>query len=263
MDASAFSLQPPEVDLAVPVAGTRRYAFTLRALKDSAILESLPRLEFTVSAAGHVHRFHRELRFLEELTAPFRNRGPLFGTDFADWNSLPRLVLGSGPAQAELVAYSDAQNLFLALKVPAPDREEAEELGFSDEVQLGLTRRLGPTDFGGDLLRLGINSNSRDVRDRTPGHRADSIIREVKAASQTSGRQKVYQVAIPLHLLRSLKLLPGNRLILDLAFAAPSDEPHSNEPPNPQANTFSYRIRYGSDSLVPVHFVELNLQNGR
>jgi hypothetical protein len=67
----------------------------------------------------------------------------------------------------------------------------------------------------------------------------------------------------PLRLLKSLKAGEGSRLVLDLSFPAPENVAEAMEPPEPNVNTFSYRVRYGSDSLVPVHFVELNLQRKR
>ena len=48
--------------------------------------------------------------------------------------------------------------------------------------------------------------------------------------------------------------------MLDLSYPVPDGGTMANEPTTPVVNTFTYRIRYGSDSLVPVHFVELNFE---
>jgi hypothetical protein len=60
-----------------------------------------------------------------------------------------------------------------------------------------------------------------------------------------------------------LKPSEGGRLVLDLSFPPPEKTAETMEPPEPNVNAFSYRVRYGSDSLVPVHFVELNFQRKR
>ena len=49
-------------------------------------------------------------------------------------------------------------------------------------------------------------------------------------------------------------------LILDLSFPVPDGGVDTPEPPDPGANTFAYRVRYGNDSLIPVHFVALTLE---
>ena len=160
-DASAFSVQPATTALQVPVGATRHYNFTLKALQEQATLESLPRLEFKVAAGDRVHRFHREIRFLEESTTAYRATGPAPGGGPEDWGGAAKLTLGGGTqAQAQLWSCYDAQNLYLALNVPASDGEEAKEWGFSDEVQIGFARRLSETDFSSDLLRLGLNCSS-------------------------------------------------------------------------------------------------------
>jgi hypothetical protein len=157
----------------------------------------------------------------------------------------------------------DAQNLYLALTVPKFDADEAKESGFSDEVQIGMARRISDTDFGGDLVRLGFNSDSLEANDRTPGSKVQAAIPGTRWVGRTKGLRTTYEIAIPLRMLRSLKAGEGGRLILDLSFPAPEDVAETREPPEPNVNTFSYRVRYGSDSLVPVYFVELNLQRKR
>ncbi len=264
LDASAFSVQPQRVSLQIPAGGTGQYHFTLKALQDIVALQSLPRLEFNLVSAGNRHRFHREVRFLQELSTPWFATAPALDGQLADWAGTPALKLGEGsPPAAKLQSGYDAQNLYLALTVPAFDAAEAKELGFSDEVQIGMARRLNNTDFGSDLLRLGLNSDTSEARDRTPGPKTGAVLPGAKSVCRTSGHQTTYEMAIPLRLLKNLKAGAGSRLMLDLSFPAPDGEAGTGETLDPGVNTLSYRIRYGSDSLVPVHFVELNLGRQR
>jgi hypothetical protein len=264
LDTSAFSVAPPSVALQIPIGTTHQYRFTLKALRDMATLPSLPQLEFNVLAAGRVRRFHREVRLLREAATPWRKTGPTLDGRFDDWRGIAKLTL-TAPSQppAEFASCFDAQNLYLALTVPAADAEESQELGFSDEVQIGLARRLSATDFGRDLLRLGFNSDSHDVLNRTPGRKAESVFPGARCVCQAEDHQRRYEIAIPLRSLKDLKPSPGGQLILDVAFPVPDGGPESEEPAEPGANTFSYRIRYGTDSLVPVYFVQLNLGKKR
>ncbi len=261
-DGSAFEVQPASVPVHVPAGGTHQYSFTLKALREITTLPSLPRLQFSVAAGGRRHRFHREVRFLDELDAAYRRTGPVLDAHFDDWVGAAKLYLGRRAQlpQAQISSCFDDHALYLALTVPRVDRGEAEELGFADEVQIGLARRLSNTDFSSDLLRLGIKSGLTEVQDRTPGRKPHPAVREIKTASRADGGHMRYEVSVPLRLLRELKAIPGKRLIMDLAFPVPDGGPESPEPPDPAANSFSYRVRYGSDSLVPVYFVELNLE---
>ena len=54
LDASAFSVQPQSCALEIPAGMTRPYNFTLKALRDTPPLQSLPQLEFNVVSGGHV-----------------------------------------------------------------------------------------------------------------------------------------------------------------------------------------------------------------
>ena len=117
-----------------------------------------------------------------------------------------------------------------------------------------MARRAGDADFGGDRLRLGFNSDTPEAWDRTPGRKTQAVAPGARSACHTEQGRKTYEIALPLHLLKDLKASEGSHLVMDLAFASPEDGSE------PNANSFSYRIRYGSDSLVPVHFVELDLQ---
>lgn len=264
VDASAFSVQPQRTSLQIPGEGNRQYHFTLKALQGTVELQSLPRLEFNVVSGGTRHLFRREVRFLQELTTPWRETAPVLDGQLADWSGATALNLDEGPAPgAELRSGYDAQNLYLALTVPAFETAEAKELGFSDEVQIGMARRLSDTDFSSDRLRLGLNSGTPEVVDRTPGPKTGAVLPGAKSAQRTEGRQTVYEVAIPLRLLKELKPGPGGHLVLDLSFPVPDDGVGAEEPADPGVNSFSYRVRYGSDSLVPVHFVELNLERQR
>jgi hypothetical protein len=264
VDASAFSVRPQSVPLQIPVRKTGQYHFTLKALQNTVALQSLPRLEFNVVSGGTRHQFHREVRFLQELNTSWQETAPVLDGQLADWTGVPALKLEEGAAPAaELRSGYDAQNLYLALTVPTFETAEAKELGFSDEVQIGMARRLSDTDFGSDLLRLGFNCDTPEARDRTPGPKPGAVLPGAKSVCWIGGHQTIYEIAIPLRLLKSLKAGAGSRLILDLSFPVPDDGVGAKEPAEPGVNTFSYRIRYGSDSLVPVHFVELNLERQR
>ncbi|HEV2435841.1 MAG TPA: metallophosphoesterase [Verrucomicrobiae bacterium] len=264
VDASAFSVQPQRVLLQIPGEGTGQYHFTLKALQDTVALQSLPRLEFNVVSGGTRRQFRREVRFLQELNTPWRETAPVLDGRLADWSNVPALELDEGSAPgAALQSGYDAQNLYLALTVPAFETAEAKELGFSDEVQIGMARRLSDTDFSSDLLRLGFNSGTPEAVDRTPGPKTGAVLPGAKSVCRTEGQQTIYEITIPLRLLKNLKAGAGSRLVLDLSFPVPGSGTGTNEPPDPGVNTFSYRIRYGSDSLVPVHFVELNLERQR
>ncbi len=264
LDASALSVQPQSVSLQIPVGATRQYSFTLKMLKDTTTLPSLPQLEFNVVSGGNRHRFHREVRFIQEMSTPYRPTAPVMDGKLSDWEGVPALKLGEGsPSEAELRSCYDGQNLYMGLTVPKFETDEAKESGFSDEVQIGMARRLSDTDFGGDLLRLGFNSDTQEPRDRTPGRKQEVAIPGAKSVSRTDDRRTTYEIALPLRLLKSLKTGEGSRLVLDLAFPLPDGDSESREPSEPNVNTFSYRIRYGSDSLVPVFFIELNLERKR
>jgi len=264
LDASAFSVQPQSVPLQIPAGATRQYSFTLKAFKDTTTLSSLPRMEFNVRSGGSHHRFHREVRLIQEMSTPYRATAPALDGRLTDWGGIPTLKLGgNSPPDAELRSFHDGQNLYLALTVPEFEVAEAKESGFSDEVQIGMARRLSDTDFGGDLLRLGFNSDTQEARDTTPGHQREAAIPGAKSVCRTEDCRTTYEIALPLRLLKSLKAGEGSRLILDLSFPVPDSDSRSQEPAEPKVNTFNYRVRYGSDSLVPVYFVELNLENKR
>jgi 3',5'-cyclic AMP phosphodiesterase CpdA len=261
LDASAFSVQPASIALDIPAGATRSYAFTMKALRDATTLQSLPQLEFNVVSGAKRHRFHREVRFLQEMSATFRRTAPVLDGALSDWEQVPLLRLGRGSKpEAGLRSCYDAQNLYLALTVPKCDDDEAKESGFSDEIQLGLARPLNDTDFGGDLLRLGFNCDAKEAMNRTPGRKSETAMPGAKSVCRTEGGRTTYEICLPLRMLRGLKAGAGNRLILDLSFPVPESEAQSEDPPEPTVNSFSYRVRYGSDSLVPVYFVELNLE---
>ena len=163
--------------------------------------------------------------------------------------------------EAELRSGYDATNLYLALTVPKFDAGEGKELGFSDEVQIGMARRVNDAEFGSDLLRMGWNADLNQAMDRTPGLKTGVILNGTTSACRTEGQQTTYEMAIPLRLLKKLNVGAGNRLILDLSFPVPEvDASEAKAVATPPVNTFSFRVRYGSDSLAPVYFVELKLE---
>jgi hypothetical protein len=264
LDASSFSVQPQTASLQIPVGATRQYTFTLKALRDTTTLPTLPQLEFNVASGGKQHRFHREVRFLQKASSPYRASAPVLDGTIRDWEQLPTVKLGAGsPAQAELRSCHDARNLYLALTVPKFALDEAKESGFSDEVQIGMARRLSDTDFGGDLIRLGFNSDSEAANDRTPGHKVGATLADARSVCRTEDMRTTYEIAIPLRLLKTLTAGGAGRFILDLSFPASDLPAQTTNSAEPSLNTFSYRIRYGSDSLVPLYFVELNLEPKR
>jgi 3',5'-cyclic AMP phosphodiesterase CpdA len=263
LDASAFVIEPERLALQIPPRATRQYSFNLKALGETATLQSLPQLEFNVVSAERRHRFHREVRFIQEIQTAFRVSAPTLDGALWDWEGVPVLMLGEGPRKAELRSCYDAQALYLAFCVPAFDDAEAKELGFSDELQIGIARPLSETDFGSDLLRLGFNASSTEPKDRTPGHKPAAAVVGLKSVTSPMDGQTCYEIALPLRLLKSRRPGPGSRIILDLSFLVPDLVAEDESPAQPDVNTFSYRVRYGSDSLVPVYYVELNFERAR
>jgi hypothetical protein len=263
LDASAFSVEPASIAVQIPAGAARQYSFRLRALRETMLLSSLPQLEFNLMSEGWRHRFHREVRFVQETTTPFRATTRLLDGDLSNWEGIPILKLQhAGQAEAELRSCYDQEALCLAVSVPAFDAAEAKELGFTDELQIGIARSVSETDFGGDLLRLGFDSNSKEAMDRTPGHTRKVGVPGARSVSYTRNGQNIYQIGIPLRLLKSLKPGPGKRMLLDVSFLVPEPDAKA-QTPEPNVNSLSYRVRYGSDSLVPVYFVELHLDSKR
>jgi hypothetical protein len=261
VDASTFSVEPQEMSLGIMPDGTQEQSFTLKALKDSVSLQSLPRLAFNVSAGGRRHRFHREVRLLEEVATPYRRTAPVLDGRLADWEGVPTLKLGQDPKRgAEVRASYDATTLYLGLAVPTVKSDEEDELGSKDDLQIGMAWRLGETDFGADFLRLGLNCATQEVRNRTPARKADAPVAGVNNVCRVQDGRTSYEIAVPLRLLKGLKAGAERHLILDLSFPVPDDGAEGVEPRDPGINTFAYRVRYGYDSLAPVYFIELNLE---
>jgi hypothetical protein len=261
LDASAFSVEPKAVSLQIPPGGKQQHTFSLKALKDNITLLSLPRLEFNVMAGGFHHRFHREVRLLDSLSAPYQRSAPVLDGQLADWEGIPLLKLGQEPTLGgELRTCYDAAMLYVAVTVPTAKSEEEEELGFKDDLQIGMAHRANDKDFGPDFLRLGFSCAAREAWNRTAGRKAEGVVRGVKCFSRSQGGRTRYEIAVPRRLLQGLKPAPQDHLILDLSFPLPDGGVNTPEPEDPGANTFAYRVRYGNDSLVPVHFVELTLE---
>ncbi len=258
MDASAFSVNPEKVSLKIPAGATGRYTFTLKVLQQSATLQSLPRLEFNAVSGGRRHRFHREVRLLQRTVTPFQASPLVVDGQVSDWRGMPALNLGPMP-NTQLRTCHDRQNLYIALTIPAFDPAEAKELGFADDLQIGFARRVSTTDFDADLLRVGVNSETEEVWDRTPGRKSDRPIPGVKSACRNDDQSRTYEIALPLRVLGEQTTRSAASLILDLSFPTSDSVRRTEEPAEPGPNTFSYRVRYGADSLGTVYFVELTL----
>ena len=261
IDASAFSLEPKNVSLQIPPGGRQQQTFSLKLHKHNVTLLSLPRLQFNVVAGGYHHRFHREVRLLDNLNVPYQRTRPDLDGQLADWEGIPVLKLGQEPILgAELRTCYDAATLYMAVTVPSVQADEEEELGFRDDLQIGMARRVSDTDFGPDFLRLGFSSGAREAWNRTAGRKSEGLVAGVKCFSRAQSGSTCYEIAVPRRLLQGLKPDAADRLILDLSFPLPDGGVNTPEPADPGPNTFAYRVRYGNDSLVPVHFVELTLQ---
>lgn len=257
-DASAFEVEPQNVSLQVPAGGTQVESFRFRALKDTATLQSLPRLEFDVRSGGQRHRFSHEVRFVEEVTSPFRTEPPRLDGSLEDWGTVTRFPLSFGSKeQAEVRSCYDRENLYFAITVPTAEAEQEE--GSSDDLQLGIARRLNETSFGGDFLRMGFSFGNSDARNRTPNQKRALFVPGVRSSSSREGDWTHFEISVPLRLLRPLRPGSDNRLVFDLSFRIPPKAGEQAETDEPAVNSFSYRVRYGSEALVPVHFIELKL----
>ncbi len=261
LDTSTFSVEPKEVRLQIPAGGKAEQSFRLKVLKGRATLQSLPRLLFNVSAGGRQHRFHREVRFLEDMSATYRRVAPLLDGDLSEWKGLLPLRLGQDSKQkAEVRARYDATTLYLAVTAPTVKAEEEEDLGFRDDLQIGMAWPESDTDFGAAFLRLGVNCAKKEVWNRSPGQRTLKVVSGVKCGCRAQGGQTNYELAVPLGLLKRLKPGPERRLILDLSFPVPDGAADTPPPREPSVNTLAYWVRYGSDVLIPVYFIDLTLE---
>jgi hypothetical protein len=183
---------------------------------------------------------------------------PSIDGQLADWKGIPKLRLGERPgASAEIQAAHNGTNIYLAVKVPSEKRDEVDESAFPDGLQIGLARRLSATDFSSDFLRLGLSAERDEARNRTPGYKRDGTVAGIRVAHSDDAASTVYEVAIPLRLLKPSR--PGREggLILNLSFPVVEAEASGSGVLEPAANTFDYQVRYGSGELVPVYFLEL------
>lgn len=257
-DASAFSVDPQEVEVEVPPGGTERARFTFKALQGTAMLQSLPRLAFNVTAAGRRHKFQREVRILQELASPYEQKGPVLDGTLEDWGEVAKLSLReSGRPDAQLRSCHDAENLYLAVTIPAVQPNDEDEM--PDELQIGMARRLSDTDFGSDFLRLGFSSASHEARNRTPGRRRNTVVPGIKSICRTETGRRTFEIAVPLRFLKHAISNDEPHLVVNLSFRLPDPVKDGTEPAEPEKNSFYYSVRYGTDSLLPVHFIELNL----
>jgi hypothetical protein len=257
-DEAAFSVEPRSITLTLSAGENQQRAFVLKPLKRSAELVSLPRLEFQVVSGGRRHQFHRDVLCVRKLGAPSLRSAPVIDGQLEDWQGIPKLRLGERQgAVAEIQAAHNGTNIYLAVKVPSEERDEADESAFPDGLQIGLARRLSATDFGSDFLRLGLSAEHDDARNRIPGNKKDGAVPGIRAAHSNDEGETVYELAIPLRLLKPGR--PGREggLILNLSFPVVEGEASGVEVLEPAANTFDYQVRYGSGELVPVYFLEV------
>src|ERR1019366_8792653 len=92
-----------------------------------------------------------------------------------------------------------------AVTVPTVKAEEDEELGFRDDLQVGLSRRLGNSDFGPDFLRLGFSGTTPTIWNRTAGRKTEGTVPGVHSTCRTADGRASYAIAIPLQLLKHPK----------------------------------------------------------
>lgn len=264
LDASAFAVQPSNIPVHVAPHALFKHEFTLKTFKDAAFLQSFPRLEFNVIAGGRRHRFHRDLLLLQPLKVPFRRGSPTLDGHLSEWHEVPVVSLGRAKSpDARIQMLHDPDYLYLVVNVPGLDAEAKEESAFPDDLQIGLARRLNQTDLGGDFLRLGFEADASTARSRTPGSRSGTIVPGVRSAARSDGGRTTFEMAIPLRFMKRPRLNSSEHLILNLSYPLPDHEVEAHDTPVPIENTFSYQVRYGSDSLVPVHFIELELAPGK
>ncbi len=262
LDASAFSVEPPTIPVKVAPGGTGIYPFALRAFKEATALQSFPRLQFDVSSGGRRHRFHRDVLLLQQVATAYRRAAPALDGQLIDWDGVPQVHLGQGSKRdPQLRTCYDGENLYLAVTVPAIPAATEQEFGLADDLQLGMARPLNATDFGGDFIRLGFSSKALGARNRMPGTGAGTTVPGVQSACATEGDRTSYEIAVPFRLLKHLRTGGQRRLILNLSFPVPDTA--TDEEAEPALNSFSYQVRYGSGSLVPVRFVELTLEPKR
>jgi hypothetical protein len=265
-DATTFQLEPRAMSVNLPPGGATNFAFTLRVLRGSVPLGSLPWLEFNIAAGGMRHRFHRAVVLLRSLAAPYRPSLPTLDGRMTEWDDAPWVRLGDASAPpAEIRALHSKDTLVLAVAVPRVPSEVSEESGFPDALQVGFARRQGDAGFSGDFLRLGFASErgAVEARDRTPSRRSGARVPGVRGACRETGERTIFEIAIPTSLLRIGSPREERSLVVSLAFPLPEGGPNSPEPALPGPNTFAYQARYGGAALVPVHFVGMRLESNR
>ncbi len=259
-DASTFSVEPKTNSVRISPGGRQTWTFTLKALKDNAPLQSLPRLEFDVAAGGRRLRFHRDVFILQTVRVPYRSVPPVLDGQLADWAGVSPQHLGTASKPgADLRATRDGDALYLAVTVPVVERPADDEAPETDDLQVGIASLLGDTEFGHDLLRLGFSHASSEAKDRAPGRKSGTTVPGVKVVCNTATNRATYEIAIPARLLKPLRTSGPSRLVVNLSFPLPADGTDSAAPAEPNPNSFAYQVRYGADELVPVHFVELLL----
>jgi hypothetical protein len=260
IDASAFAVQPEHAAIQVPPGASQTLQFEMKSLKASVPLPSVPWLEFSVVSGQRRYRFHRDVLFLRTLHPAFSTREVELSEREPAWTNItPIQLAASTQPAAEVRAIQTAQTLCLAIKLPPTQPKAIEDTTFQDDLQLGFALRRTGSDFGPDLIRFGLEASGLQVQinDRTPGRPAAERTHGIRSFLNNQAGAKTYLVSVPMKLLRPNRIAANNHLIMNLAFPIDDDEETPQSLSAPEANSFAYQVRYGSDGLVPVHYVEL------
>ena len=261
-DPNQFEIAPRDCSIHVQPGETARLPFTVRLLRDNLELDAMPWVRFDLAAGTSRQRFHRVLLLLQSLSAGFRVTPPVIDGSLDDWAGLPTLEVGSGASAAILRAAHGPDTLYLAIDVPVSDEPLSDDSVFSDELQVGFAHRRGDTDFGGETLRIGVESSAGgpQVGDRTPGHVFGAPLTAVKTAVSRTGGRKTFEIAIPYALLSRSDTGVMTSIVLSLSYPLPASATGSGNQSEPSPNSLAYQVRYGGDVLVPAHFVDLVLE---
>jgi hypothetical protein len=263
-DRMAFDVQPDHVTISIPPGRTDAFEFTLKVLQTPVSPPSIPRLEFSLVSGKRHYTFQREIFFLSRLETPFRPGPPVLDGKLEDWAGVPVLGLtAAGVPEAKVRAFHDSGDLYLAVSVPTPLAAEGTDRFFRDDLQVGISERLTDTEFGPDRIRLGFMraGNTTEVKDRTPGHKAEDVPAGVRGACRDDKDLTTYEIAVPTVLLKQVKAKERGRLVINLSFFLPDGGSGGSAMAAPRPNSFAYQVQFGGgNDLSPVHYIELILE---